>query len=346
MKFHNKVTTVNFILAVMVVLLHSQNILIYEDVLSDAVSGGEYFISNTVGNLAVPSFFMISAYLFYRNYDKSKIISKYKTRAKSVLLPYLLWNLMYYIAFAILVRIPMIASIMQTGEVPVSFKELVTSLLFYKYNGVYWFMYQLILYIALAPLIWMVMKQKFGFVFMLVLYFINFGWSRIPAVAYGIHLDMLVFWCLGCYFATHKAEMFEKVERGKATAGCCIASVLLLGLRFVIEFNEIKLPYGNFILYSLLLINVVVFWFGLNVLQYENTFWWMKITFFIYSVHPLLVDFVKKGLAAILPHNQMVAAVNYLLAAGISLLVVFAVAKLLKKICPALWGILNGGRRI
>lgn len=346
MKFRNKVTTVNFILAIMVVLLHSQNILIYGDVMGTVVHGGEYLISNTIGDLAVPSFFMLSSYLFYRNYDKSKIVSKYKARAKSVLLPYLIWNLLYYVAFVLLVRLPVVSSIMQTQGVPISFTELLTSLVFYKYNGVYWFMYQLILFIILSPLIYMLISRKAGIVVLVILYLLNFRVARFPAIAQGLHLDMLLFWCIGCYFAMHKAKLFEKVESGKNTFLCCAVTGVLVVVRFVLEFQELVIPHKAFILYSLLVGNVIVFWFALNVLRYEKTFSWMKITFFIYSFHPLLVDFVKKGVAAVLPHNPMVAVANYFLAAGISLLIVFGTAKLLKRFCPAVWGILNGGRSV
>lgn len=346
MKFENKVSIVNFILAVMVVLLHSQNIFIYEDVMGNAVHGSEYLISNTIGNLAVPSFFMISSYLFFRNYGKDKILSKYKSRVRSVLIPYLLWNVMYYVAFVVLKRLPVICSLMTTQEVPISFTELVSSVIFYKYNGVYWFMYQLILFIIISPIVYFLIGSKAGIIVPVILYVINFKVTRVPALSQGLHLDMLLFWCIGCYFAVHKAEVFEKVETGKTAVICFVASVILIGVRFWLEFNEIMLPHRSFVLYSMLLVNVVVFWFGLNVFKYEKTGSWMKITFFIYSMHPLLVDFIKKGLAAMLPHNQMIAVVNYVLAAGVSLLIVFGAAKVLKKLCPALWGILNGGRKV
>lgn len=346
MKFENKVTTVNFILAIIVVLLHSQNILIYEDVMGRAVHGGEHLISNIIGDLAVPSFFLISSYLFYRNYGKDKILSKYKSRIRSVFIPYLLWNVMYYVAFVILTRLPVICSIMTTQKVPISFAEFMTSMFFYKYNGVYWFMYQLILFIIISPIIYAMISRKAGIFVLVILYLVNFGIARFPALPQGIHLDMLLFWCIGCYFAVHKSEMFERVEAGKNAVVCMSAAVVLIIVRFVLEFHEIVILHGSFVLYNLLVINVVVLWFGMNILRYEKTCWQMKITFFIYSMHPLLVDFIKKGLAAVLPHNQVVATVNYFLAAGISLLIVFGTAKVLKKLCPTLWGILNGGRKV
>lgn len=346
MKFHNKITTVNFILALMVVLLHSQNIVIYEDVLGNAIHGGEYLISNTIGNLAVPSFFMISSYLFFRNYGKDKIISKYKSRVNSVLIPYFLWNVLYYAAFVILTRMPVICSIMTTQKVPISLKELVLSVVFYKYNGVYWFMYQLIIFIIISPIVYELIRQKAGVLILIIVYLINFEITRFPALSQGIHLDMLLFWCIGCYFATHNPELFEKTETEKHTFYCCFVSVILIVIRFILEFSEMTIPHKSFVSYSMLLVNVVVFWFSLNIFRYKKTFWWMKVTFFIYSMHPLLVDFIKKGLAAILPHTQLVAAVNYIMAAGISLLIVFGTASILKKVCPNLWGILNGGRKV
>lgn len=44
-------------------------------------------------------FFFISTFLLYRNLSRETIISKLKSRIFSLLIPYFLWNTLYFIVF-------------------------------------------------------------------------------------------------------------------------------------------------------------------------------------------------------------------------------------------------------
>lgn len=62
-----------------------------------------YFFSNVIGRFSVPMFFLISGYLFFRSgvLDKRVYISKLRSRLHTLLLPYLLWNLIAFLYFVI-----------------------------------------------------------------------------------------------------------------------------------------------------------------------------------------------------------------------------------------------------
>ncbi len=55
----------------------------------------QFFFSEGIARVAVPIFFIISGYLFFLNFQgtKSEFISKYKKRAKSLLVPFLFWSI-------------------------------------------------------------------------------------------------------------------------------------------------------------------------------------------------------------------------------------------------------------
>ena len=124
MYFRNKITYANFIWAVLVMFLHSRNVEKYMSVAGTFVPGMEYFISLTLGNLAVPSFFLVSAYLFFRNYSKSRILEKWKSRFYSLVIPFLIWNLLYYFVFLILTLCPLSRQFMDTQAVGLTFEEI------------------------------------------------------------------------------------------------------------------------------------------------------------------------------------------------------------------------------
>ncbi|MBP5235793.1 MAG: acyltransferase [Bacteroidales bacterium] len=60
-------------------------------------------ISHNIGAVAVPMFFMISGYLFFagcadRNLKFSDFITKWKKRVRTLLVPYIIWNVLYIVA--------------------------------------------------------------------------------------------------------------------------------------------------------------------------------------------------------------------------------------------------------
>lgn len=65
----------------------------------------QYLLGGICGKLSVPIFLLISGYLFFRegSYELTKElwISKLKKRIFSLLVPYLLWNFIGYIIYAI-----------------------------------------------------------------------------------------------------------------------------------------------------------------------------------------------------------------------------------------------------
>lgn len=70
----------------------------------DAFVVGSYTLSKIVGNMAVPCFFFISGYLFFRNVESLSVklyCDKLRRRVRTLLQPYLLWNILILALYAI-----------------------------------------------------------------------------------------------------------------------------------------------------------------------------------------------------------------------------------------------------
>lgn len=348
MYFRKKVDTVNFILALLVMFIHSYNIEQYLDIEGLEKTWAfqiEFFLSHALGDMAVPCFFMISAYLFFRKYKWNKIIEKYKTRVKSVLIPYLCWNFLYYVAFLVLVSIPFFKYFMDTQQVIFTIKELFLAIYIHKYNGVYWFMQQLIFFILISPLLLLLLRRKVGILFLVFIFVIGNLGVKLSLFLWDIRLDMLAYWVLGGYLAFNYAALFENKRNKRNSAVWLLIFSILLGTRYWL--NNLILPPGRSILGGVLMLNVLSFWHALDLFNLEQwrLHWWMRITFFIYSMHPLLVDAIKKAMAKLLPHTSRLALCNYFLAVGISLIIVIVIAKIMICFTPQIWRVLNGGRQ-
>ena len=112
--------------------------------------------SHGIFTAAVPIFFIISGYLFYRNAENiSDIAKKQKKRLISYLLPFVSWSLLYYIVFALFSKAGISAV-----TVDLSVLGIVKGVVFYEYVFPLWFLFQLLIYTILSPVIFYILTNK------------------------------------------------------------------------------------------------------------------------------------------------------------------------------------------
>ena len=107
-QFRNKIYWFAFFFSLLVIWVHSANAEIY---LGQMEAGWllfavEDFVGNVVAQISVPGFFMISSYLFYRNFSMSRLKDKWSSRIRTILVPFILWNFLYYMGYVAASRIP------------------------------------------------------------------------------------------------------------------------------------------------------------------------------------------------------------------------------------------------
>ena len=148
-QFRNKVTIYSFFAMVAVVFIHTYNLTVYR-ISEDSVGFARfvfYFesVAAALWTAAVPMFFMTSGFLMFRNFTWEKLWSKYQTRFRTVLIPYLLWNTIYYLYYIVVTRIPLIQRMMNGDDVvDISLKEWISRLWTNEYF-VFWFLKELII---------------------------------------------------------------------------------------------------------------------------------------------------------------------------------------------------------
>lgn len=340
--FKNKVVLINSIMSVVVVFLHSYNIERYENIKWGITAQIEYFISKTIGNLAVPLFFLLSSILFFQNYNWDKVRSKYESRIKSILIPYLIWNVFHYFCFAILTRIPISSFFMDTKVIPIDAKTLFDAVFFHQYNGVYWFMYQLILLIVISPIIYFVMRGRYSCFVPIALVIIYYWIETIPACENALRVDSLIYWVIGAYLGIRKKERIY--SKSKYVGVYVILSVLFVFLRFCLEFMEQPIKISIYCKEILLIINVIAVWFAFDLFEIKNVYPWMKMSFFVYSAHQLVTDTLKKGISVLLPDNDVMALTNYVVTGVGTVFLCIMLAQILINFAPRFYYVISGGR--
>ena len=139
----------------------------------------------------IPCFIMLSAYLFYRNFTMKRLGEKLNKRLHSLLVPYLLWNTIYYVAYVAASRIPGLQTIANRTDLVITTSGAWQAITKYTFNPVFWFMYQIILLVLLAPVLYLFLKNIWtGAAFLLVLLVALFKGVALPE----LNLDALIYY--------------------------------------------------------------------------------------------------------------------------------------------------------
>lgn len=231
-----------FPLAIMVIFIHmNPHVINLIDADFSLLSvHGIYNIVGIVGShvlthIAVPTFFLISGFLFFNNFKKWSwdiYKRKIKSRVKTLFVPYVLWNL---IPFLLLLS-SMFAGVILKGKPIDGIEQLIEDKgwhIFYDYHewgttrinwlgynlrmtGPYdlplWFLRDLIVVTLLTPVIYYAIKKlKMSLVLVLFIAYISRVWTLVP----GFNVTAFFYFSTGAYFALNELDIVSFARKFK-----------------------------------------------------------------------------------------------------------------------------------
>ncbi len=342
-EFSRKATLMSFVTAVIVVYIHSNNLTYY-----GLAKNGRTFMhviekifGNTLGEVAVPFFFMLSAYWLFRfdihSKDTKEIMRRKLTKkVRTVLLPYLLWNAFGTLFYMAVTNIPATAGLLGGGEpIKINLQNLFSGIFLYKYYFPFWYLYNLIILTALAPLLLFVLRNRIASCICLgatavIAYF------QIPL--YIIKSAPLFYFVLGAVLAVYGRELFEKRSKLNPIA----YAVLFVGF-CIVRFFGVPVISRLFLLAS-----PFVMWKAGDLFLTDKVLdrkpkWFCRQSFFIYAAHIIPVTVVGHVMAKVSGANIWIV-LSYLITPWITLIILYVVARLLHKFTPKFYGLICGGR--
>lgn len=337
-KFRNKIYWFIFVFSLLVIWVHSYNAKLFLGAgrTAELVDRGERLLGDVVAQVAVPGFFIISGYLFFRNFTMDRLWNKWNSRIKTVLVPFVVWNTIYYVVYAAGSRIPWLRDVLGKGIIPVSLNALVDAVLHYRYNYVFWYLYQLILLVLLAPVIYFFLSKR------------HVRWIYLAGVFAGLlagvslsplNIDALFFYSVAADSALNNKKMTEAPwSNMRFLSGAAILAAACVVYLYSIRYFSVS----GIAIYRFLV--PAALWFMVNENWLPEAKPWMKINFFLYALHFLLVRFINKAAALYVPGIPAVPVFLYLLMPGIVLMVSYPAAVFLQRRLPLLWRLLTGGR--
>lgn len=340
--FFNRITRLYFVLSIFVIFIHANNLIYYEwsdgNMIWTAVYYIEKLLGSGIGNICVPTFFLLSGYLFFRNLDVfsadiwTLIRKKQLRRVRTLLVPYLIWNSLYMLFYMFIARIPVVSNFMRNQAMKISFVNIVKGIFFHEANFVFWYMATLIILVALTPLIAFILKRKGAFAIAFVLIAIG-GIMNLQLPDF--ECKFVVFFLLGSYLAVYGKEFFEKQVPNSA--------ILILVAFIVFSIFYRTFVDDKFLTTIVLYCTPVCVWIVSQKLKFKITDF-MRQTFFIYAGHVFIVTMINKVLLKLGNASAVWAIVSYLIAPIFTLAVLWCLYRLLIKIAPRVYGVLCGDR--
>lgn len=342
--FSRKVTLLNAVATVLIVVLHSESPLRFGMPLD-----GEHYpliwAVYVMTLMAVPLFFFTSALLFYRQCEWKDIPTKLKKRFFSLVVPFVLWNVLFVALYFVLSRIPWTASRMNLPTSLDTPRDWLLAIWHTRFTPL-WFVKYLIIYCLLSPAILLLLKNR---------------WVALTALialtAYGFLSRCedytLVYW-LPAYFAGAMAGRYlyapgqnehepllanlSSKQRGVTGAACLC---LFLGLYVIAVFGEEGWR-GYRLLSPILVWLMADLLAGKLIRERFRPKRWMAYTFFIYATHYFLINVLQTMVRTLCPATPFVLTVTFLLSPVVVLLLITAIAKPLSRY--RLFRIFTGGR--
>lgn len=298
---------------------------------------GGAFLQNLLGGicgkLSVPIFLLISGYLFFREgsyaLTKELWISKLKKRISSLLVPYLLWNFIGYIIYAIKVGFSLEDFFHSFWVIDIPGRSGSSPI-----DGPLWYVRNLMIMVVISPIItYMIKYTKWYLILIMTILWI----IQIPPFNKGIGIAFY-FFSLGGYLRVFDYHV-ENLQR--------YAKYLILAYPIYVIYAFLMQSNSNCwdFQFGIILGIVAIFSLTMHFIKCGNgnsktTQILSETSFFIYCLHDLLLQFLKPFFSEILGTGDF--AYISLIVVDIALCLGFFYV--LKRISPKVTSLLMGGR--
>lgn len=313
-------------------------------------TGMQYGIGYGFSRIAVALFFMLSGYLFFRNYTIRLTFGKWFSRVRSLLVPYVLWgvlSILFVVCLQTVVPNGYFSSLYtgtMTGK-PLGFY--VESVLHHGVAFQLWFLSDLMLYTLLAPLFYILLRYLSVFL-IIPLYALWLVQIPLPPIFSFVYRGG-IFYLLGAYIAMYQVYIPKEKQRFVAPAAL-FCWLFILGVKLCVSFGV--LPSQWIHLSQLdnmaMLMGITTVWFGYDALANVKLMRWIffltPYTFFVYASHEPLLEMTKRIGVDIFGRTEASQLILYVLTIICTLTVTLFVAFMVKRVFPKFYTVLSGGR--
>ncbi|KAA6331947.1 hypothetical protein EZS27_019494 [termite gut metagenome] len=298
------------------------------------------------GGIRNPFFFFISGFFFFShtNFNRNSYSKKLKNRIKSLLIPYLFWNIAWLLMFYIVPNIPILSTWVNGSERNYSLEHILFSLWPHPISGQFWFIRDLMVVGLLTPIVYPYIKQFkiYGVLLLGILWYKGYWFSFIST--HGLSITALFFFTAGAWFSINKKNLVEEFGKIKNI------SFYLYPLIVIIDLLTKGSSY-NYLIFRLGILLGIAFFFNLVSCLLKNgkirvNAFLSASSFFIFAIHmPWLLSPIKKIFFKLFePTSDVLLTFFHFMIPFLIVCISLILYYLLKRFCPAFTKIITGGR--
>jgi surface polysaccharide O-acyltransferase-like enzyme len=343
-----KLKIISFFSMVLVVFLHSYNVVVNLDSKVIKLNMGyssfiQIFISQGICRIAVPLFFFISGYLFFLNTKGSlkEFLSKFNKRLKTIVIPYFFWSVSWLLLFLLLQSIPQLGLFFNSKHIiNYNVRELFTTIFIRPIPYQLWFLRDLMCLVIMAPLLFLLIKKIKYFVLVLVSLIWIFDFNL-----FVVANESLFCVVLGSFISVNKKEAL-KIKVTKGVFFYILTWIMIL----LAKTSLIQYSFEGAFLISFLhklgiLVGGLAIWTLYDtIIPLKRDFKILNYSFFIFVFHEPMLSFLKKILFYVTYKSELISLVIYFTAPIIAIGICMLVGSLLRLATPKFYLFICGGR--
>ena len=345
-EFSRKIIFMNFLYSIIMVCYHADADVHFSNIILTGIGDK---IAHQINQLFIDSngtyfFMMLAAFLLYRDLTEDNIESKVRRRIKTLLIPWLLWNLIGMISY---------------HDFDKGIGYLLRNFITSRFCGQLWFVEALLFFLLFIPLFRRFFRIRYVREIILAVIFVG-GYlcvlflrgadffpseiSRSEVIRVVAHVPA---YCLGTYLGLNHAEfvMSEEYNSRHRIASLAVACIIFI------------LPHAfpdHFIGYTFGTLKCIGVWiiFSKKYFRFEPK-WWMQISFYTYAIHNFVLYWEGKiikmsGLFSSEFSSSTVTESFALLwrlsLSAMAVILITISARILIRFAPKFYELLSGGR--
>lgn len=344
--YWRKKTIVSFILSVFVVFIHMSSFSQYTYEGTDAytiVNFCNIFFRKSFVLLAVPLFFIVSGATLFRNYDSIQYKKKLLQKVKTLLIPFICWNIINMI-FSIVTSYSFVSNYFagrQKFEITVL--NIFLSIFFYKCNRPFWFVFNLMIFTVLTPIINRIITQKStGVILVVAILILEVFDVRLPKNIF-FEPESIIYYLFGCFIGKHYFNIFTKPSKIKMRVLSTILFTLITIYKVLVAYKLIELLKSIDIIITILY--CLSFWVMIDVFINKITVKpYMNTSFFIYAMHVNISAIIIKLFYLLMPQYPLMSILNFIICSILSIILICIICKFLDRFFPRTYRVLSGNR--
>lgn len=298
--------------------------------------------------IAVPLFFMISGFLFFyklKEWNKDVYLKKITGRVKTLLVPYLLWNILALLVICV----EDLMAIRGGGKGQlIGTAGLVDYIRgFFIWNGYspylnpMWFIRDLMVLCLLSPIFYYLLKylKLAGIILFFALYYFNF-WPNII----GFAPEATFYFVFGAYLSINKINLVQMAQKLKVP---CLTMYICTLFTFFYTKGEKPWEYiDNFHVFSGIIIIIYLTSYLLKREKIKVHPFLTKASFFIFALHQLILLGAWRRIYLLLinPSTPIAFIAGYFFIPIITIITCLIVYYILQQYLPTVSNILTGYR--